>query len=157
MDDRSPQTQFILLRASSRTCAIPLVHVVETMRPLPVREISGAPEFVAGMAIVRGRATPVVDLGTLLGVRGAGRARRYVTLRVGTRHLALAVEGVVGIRALADLSLDPVPPLLMHLDRQWIERIGALDSELLLVLRASRILPDEVWQRATPTETSWPS
>jgi purine-binding chemotaxis protein CheW len=80
-----------------------------------------------------------------------------VTLRAGTRHLALAVEGVVGIRALADLSLDPVPPLLMHVDRQWIERIGALDSELLLVLRASRILPDEVWQRATPTETSWPS
>jgi len=157
MTDGSARVQFILLRASVRVCAIPLVHVVETMRPLPVRGFSGSPEFVTGIAIVRGRATPVVDLGTLLGERGSGVVGRYVTIRVGTRQLALAVEGVLGIRALADSSLDPLPPLLRHLNDQWVEGVGALDSELLVVLRASRILPDEVWQRTTPEETPWPS
>jgi len=153
MDDRSPQTQVILLRASSLICAIPLVHVVETMRPLPVRGFSGSPEFVAGMAIIRGRATAVVDLGKLLGEHGSGLLGRYVTIRVGTRHLALAVEGVLGIRALAESSLDPLPPLVGHLNDPLVERVGARDSELLVVLRASRVLPEEVWQRMTPEET----
>jgi purine-binding chemotaxis protein CheW len=78
MDDRSDATRFILLQASSRICAIPLTHVVETMRPLPVRGFSGSPEFVAGIAIIRGRATAVVDLGKLLGERGSDLLGRYV-------------------------------------------------------------------------------
>lgn len=157
MDDRSPRNRFILLRASSRICAIPLAHVVETMRPLPVRGFPGSPEFVAGIAIVRGSATPVVDLGKLLGERGSGLVGRYVTIRVGPRHCALAVEEVLGIRTLADSSLGPLPPLLRSANDEWVEGVGALDSELLVVLRASRILPEEIWQATALEETHWPS
>jgi purine-binding chemotaxis protein CheW len=124
--------------------------VVETLRPLPVRSFSGSPDFVTGVAILRGRPTAVVDLGMLLGERGPTVASRYVTLRVGARHLALAVEAVLGIRNLDESTLHPLPPVLKDLDDQLVERIGALDSELLVVLRASRILPHEVWRSVTP-------
>lgn len=36
------------------------------MRPLPVAAVAGAPDFVAGVAIIRGDAVPVVDAARLL-------------------------------------------------------------------------------------------
>jgi len=78
-------------------CAVPITHVIETMRPLPVEPISGVPSFVQGISIIRGIPTPVVDLGAILGTPGE-RPERFVTLRVGDRQVALSVNAVVGVR-----------------------------------------------------------
>ena len=43
--------------------ALPLEHVVETMRPLPVEPLGDAPRFILGLSIVRGEPIPVVDVG----------------------------------------------------------------------------------------------
>ena len=71
--DRQPA---LLVRAAGRLCAVPIAHVVEVMRALPVEPIPGAPSFVPGLAIIRGAPMPVVDLGLLTGGRSAsGRLR----------------------------------------------------------------------------------
>ena len=56
----------LAMRAGDRVCAVPLAHVSEVMRPLPIEPLAGAPPFVPGLAIVRGKATPVVDLTAVL-------------------------------------------------------------------------------------------
>lgn len=141
---QTPQRQFLLARAASRTCAVPLAHVVETMRPLPVRDVRGAPDFVAGVSVIRGAPTPVVTLGALLGAPSA--PGRFVTLRLGARALALAVDGVVGIHEIPEADLQSLPPLLQGAQGEIVEAVGTLDAELLVVLRAARILPDELWR-----------
>ena len=134
------------MRASSRLCAVPLRHVVEIMRPLPIRGFAGSPEFVAGIAVIRGAAMAVLDLEALLGKRGPTPPGRFVVIRTGAAHLALAVEGVLGVRDVPESELHDLPPLLRETDARLVEKIGALDSELLIVLQASRILPENAWQ-----------
>ncbi|MFI7586883.1 chemotaxis protein CheW [Spongisporangium articulatum] len=128
--------------------ALPLEHVRETMRPLPVRALPGLPRFVPGLAMVRGQATPVVDAGALLGVRSP-RAGRFVSLDVGSRTVALAVTEVLGVRDLDGLAphlgADGLPPLLRTLDNSVVEAVRAVDSDLLLVLTASALVPEETW------------
>jgi purine-binding chemotaxis protein CheW len=63
----------LLCRVRERLCALPLAHVVETMRPLPIEPLGGMPGFVQGIAIIRGAPVPVVDAGALLGSAGAAR------------------------------------------------------------------------------------
>lgn len=115
------------------------------MRPLPVTSLAGAPAFVSGMSVVRGHAIPVVDAGALLGSGDAAEPARFVTLKVDGRQVALAVEQVVGIRGLAADSLHGLPQLLHGAGAGLVESIGMLDAELLLVLRAARIVPASVW------------
>ncbi len=143
-------TSFVVVGTGSRVCGFPVAHVVETMRPLPLTPFIGSPEFVKGVAVIRGQATPVVDLGALLGGRDTDAARRYLTLRLDRGHLALAVEEVLGIRNLPGSVFHALPPLLGGLEDALVERLGVLDSKLLLVLRASRILPAEAWQHVMP-------
>jgi purine-binding chemotaxis protein CheW len=126
------------------------------MRPLPVERVSGAPAYVAGLAVIRGVAVPVVEMSRWLGgaaiardTTGAtgGSSARFVTVRAGEHVVALAVDAVVGIRTLAATALHDLPSLLSEADSDAIASVGTLDAELLLCLRAARLVPRE-WARA---------
>lgn len=136
----------LLCRARSHLCALPLACIAETMRPMPVSALAEAPDFVLGMAVIRGSAIPVVDAGRLLGSDEPPDATRFVTLSIEKRQVALAVERIVGIRGLAGVSLQDLPPLLRDAGAQRVAAIGMLDSELLLVLQTMRLVPESVWE-----------
>jgi purine-binding chemotaxis protein CheW len=141
----------LVVRVHRRACAVPLVHVIETMRPLPIEAIAGMPPFVLGASIIRGAPTPVVDLGTILGTP-ENLAERFVTLRLGERQVALSVSAVLGVWELDASKIQELPPLLQGASNEVIEGIGTLDEEMLMVLREGWELPDEVWQALSPQE-----
>ena len=146
MADGAPRGSRVLIVAvRSGACALALMHVIETMRPLPIEPIACALAFVRGISIIRGAPTPVVDLGALLGTSD-GAPGRLVTLRLGDRQVALAVDAVVGVREYDTLTLQKLPPLLDGASKEIIEAIGTLDEQMLMVLRAGWQLPDAVWQ-----------
>ena len=143
----------LLVRAGARVCALPIADVAETMRPLRTAPLSGTPAFVAGAAIARGVASPVVNLDALLGGSGGpgGADARYVRLRCGGRSALLAVDAVLGVSRLAIREGD-APPLLAGAAGGVVESLGALDGALLLVLRASRLVPEEAFRAAAAEE-----
>src|SRR5258708_24234748 len=101
----------LLCRVGVHLCALPIEVVVETMRPLPVEFVGGAPEFVRGLSIIRGVPLPVVDTGSLLG-EGESRPTRFVTVKAGKRLVVLAVAAGLGIRAIPTYPLHESPALL---------------------------------------------
>lgn len=148
MAGRLPVCDFLISRIGSSAVAIPLQHVRETLRPLPVTQFPGMPPFLLGLAILRGIPVPIIDLGRLLGSNASPRTSqpgRFVSLRVGNRTLGLAVDAVVGVRTLPASVLADVPPLLREIGSSHLSLIGALDAELLILLEASRLIPESAW------------
>lgn len=134
----------LICRVLNRLCALPLECVSETMRPLPVERLAGVSRPVAGVAIIRGVPVPVVDLAWVL-AEEESQATRFVTVNAGGRHVALAVDAVVGVREIPPASRSELPPLLRDASTDAIAAIGALDAELLVVLHSARLVPDHVW------------
>lgn len=134
----------LLFRVQSRLCALPIEHVIETMRPLPIEPLAGAAAAVKGMALIRGGPVPVVALAILLD-DGNHYAGRFITVRTGKDQIALTVDSVVGVHRIATASLQGLPPLLRDADHSTVSAIGAVDAELLLVLNAARLVPDGLW------------
>jgi purine-binding chemotaxis protein CheW len=141
---RPARPQALLVRGGDRLCAIPLDHVVETMRPLPTASLDGAPPFVLGVSVVRGEPVPVVDLARALAGDGAGASARYVLVRAGGRRFALAVSEVSGVVAL-DPGESRALPLLADACGAALAEVTTRDEELLLVLRPARLVPPEAW------------
>lgn len=137
----------LLVRARAVLCAVPLSCVEETMRPLPVEPLTGAPPCVRGLSVIRGQPVPVVDLGALLRGDAAAQTTRFVTLRAAERRVALAVEAVLGVREPAPGLQTEMPPLLSQANPDAVEAVAALDSRLIVILRAARLLPEEAWNR----------
>lgn len=147
---RPDSSPFLIAHVGSFRCALPVGVVVETLRPLPVEPVANVPGFVMGLAVVRGEAVPVVDLGMLLGNQAGDRAR-FVTIRTGSGRVALAVDAVTGLRELGGVD-GGVPPLLREAQPQMIEALGSLDADLLMVLKAGSIVPAEVWKELPDAE-----
>lgn len=133
----------MLCRIGNQLCALPLSNVVETMRPLPVRPLPGMPAFISGLSLVRGLPLPVVNAAALIG-QGGEAAARFVTLQVGARQVVLAVQEVVGIRAMAADPLHDMPPLLGGAPTDIVSAIGSLDTEFLWLLDAARMVPADL-------------
>lgn len=142
----SPRSEWrvALLRAGEHRCALPLSSVSEVMRPQPVSELPNVPAYVRGVAIIRGRPTPVVDLGALLG-ESPIEATRLISLKTGPQPIALAVEAVDGIADLAVSSVTALPGLLSSVEADFASELAVLDGRLFAVLEASRLLSAEVW------------
>jgi purine-binding chemotaxis protein CheW len=147
------QSQWLLVESGGHACALPLANVRETMRPQPIARLGGAPAFVLGLAVIRGSSLPVVDLGGLLADEPGPRSyARFVTLAVNEREVALAVEGVRGVSALDEQRFGALPPLLGGSGAEAVAALALHDAELLLVLRAGRLLPDEAALSRTKVE-----
>jgi len=136
----------LLCQAGRALVAAPLSQVLETMRPLPVTPLVGLPPFLPGVAIIRGKPTPIVDVGAILSPPECREPARFVVLNCQQRVLGLAFERVLGVRELPAAILQRTPPLLRAAASAVVEAIGALDEQLLLVLRAARVIPEETWK-----------
>jgi len=138
----------LVVVAQGKRYALPLDHVLETMRPLPVEPVANAAPYVLGVSVIRGMPVPVVDLGALLTneeTLSETVHARLVMIRAGARHVALAVESVIGVRRLEPGSLHELPPLLRASTPASISSFGVPDRELLAVLDGGCLVPDEVW------------
>lgn len=133
----------LFVRAHRLTCAFPLTAVSEITRALPLRVLGGLPAYVRGASVIRGAATPVVDLSVLLGDAALARPARYVVLRASS-PVALAVDAVAGVRSLPVESLGGLPRLLSDTGREHVRSLLSLDGELVPVMATAVVLPDHV-------------
>lgn len=136
----------LLCRVGALLVALPGRCISETMRPLPVEPLIGAPAFVCGLSLIRGDALPVVDAGRLLGQSGGPPPTRFVTVRTGQRLVALAVDAVLGMYCPSRMGESETPALLSRMDGGVVSEIGALDTELLIVLKATKLVPAGIWE-----------
>jgi len=136
---------WLILRVGTRRCALPVSSVIETMRPLPVDAVGQSVDGVRGLSRIRGAFVPVVDAAALFGEsHEAGPASRFVTLRVGTRVVALAVDAVIGVREVATAEWRALPPLASAATSAAVQAMTRADAELVLALDAARVIPEDV-------------
>jgi purine-binding chemotaxis protein CheW len=135
---------WLLCRTGCHHFALPMRRVVETMRMLPIETVAGCPPIVRGVSVIRGTPTPVIDAALLFDVQH-GQCERLVTVRTGKRTIALATQAVVGIFEAADGELNDLPPLLGNVEA--IAGLKTLDQQLVFLLHAARIIPDDVLVR----------
>jgi chemotaxis signal transduction protein len=144
----------LLCQVSTSYLALPLEHVHEVMRPLPIAAVTDASDWFLGLAVIRGRATPVIDAERLLFASGGqAHARRapgrFVALRIETRSVAIAVEAVLGSHALSDELSVPVPPLMAA--SAAFSALAVRDGQLLALLNTARLFrADELREQGYP-------
>src|SRR5208283_2086181 len=118
----------------------------------PTESVPGMPPFLRGLAVIRGEPVPVMDLGTLFDGPNSTSSRRFVLLRIDQRLVALSVEAVLGVFRLERSLPQALPPLLQDSNTDLIAAVGVRDQQLLLVLQAARLVPDEVWRELESRE-----
>lgn len=87
-------------RLAGQALVSPMHQVTEILTPPHYTRLPGVKSWVLGVANVRGRLVPLVDLGAFLGLptRGAGRSQRVLIVEQGDLLVGLLVDQVLGMQ-----------------------------------------------------------
>ncbi|WP_439862040.1 chemotaxis protein CheW [Pseudomonas sp. MBLB4136] len=129
-------------RLSGQHLAVALEQVVRVLPALRSTPLPGAPESICGLANVRGRLLPVVDLARRFGWRAPALDlwQPFIWLRSSKRELLLPVEHVEVVRAFAtgDFTAAPDPRVPSSLLRGVVRSAEGL----LLIQDVEQLLSD---------------
>ncbi len=134
---RETGTRHLVVRTADIRLAVPLESVRDVMRPLPLTALPGTPDWVAGVANVRGDIVTVIDLAAFLEL-GEPAARRGLVIVQGNDGCVLGalVDEITGIRAVTDDAESPIDNRLA----QFLAGVGADPSGLVHRLSVANLL-----------------
>lgn len=142
----------LLFNVGDKVCGLPLRAVREVMRPRALERNHSLPKCVLGTCLIRQQPTPVIDVAALMG-SSAQAPKRLVTVSVGERQVALAVDAVIGTTRIdAQRFLDTTP--LVCGDQGVISALTVLDSTLVYLMNSARLLPDDMPELANVVDGS---
>jgi purine-binding chemotaxis protein CheW len=138
------EEQHVLFELAGAEYAVPIANVIEIGRLLDVTPVPNVPNWVLGVANLRGEVISMVDLRTFLGMDGTsyGQASRMLVARASEENVTtgLIVDRISGIRY---LSVDRiVTPGALIEDRiaPYLRGVYEHDGRLLVVLNMERLL-----------------
>ncbi|HYD67655.1 chemotaxis protein CheW [Azospirillum sp.] len=120
---------FVVFRLGGAEYGLPVAAVQEVLRrPDDLTPLPKAPEFVAGLANLRGGALPAVDLRRVLRLPAAGAERQRIVVTIlRDARVGLIVDAVSGVVRVPSAAIEPAPAV-SEAQRQLINRVAHLDS-----------------------------
>jgi chemotaxis signal transduction protein len=101
--------RLLLARVGTETFGFPLAEVLEVTEAHGLTPLALAPAGVAGQCVYRDRLLPVIDGGTLLGVRRTAPVGVLLVLAVDGERVALWADDALDMVTVEEDRLRPVP------------------------------------------------
>jgi chemotaxis signal transduction protein len=136
------ENRYVFFTTGGLDCAVPLGQVLEIGQPHAVTPVPNVPDWVVGVANVRGDIVSIVDLGRFLDVAPASGPRGPVLLVRAQREeltTGLVVERVRGIRTVARDQVHPALPVPGRV-AAWASGMTEFDARPVVVLDLENLL-----------------
>ena len=125
---------FVIFRLGDEAYGLPIAAVHEVARyPEHLARVPDAPDFVAGIMSLRGRAVPVIDTARRFGAAAGGqRSRRVIVVSAGGVTAGLAVDAVTDVLSFPTAALQPAPDF--EAEGAVFDRIAVRSADRMILL-----------------------
>lgn len=136
------EQDILLIRLDDELYALPSANVREVGRYRSYTPVPGAPATLPGIISQRGIILPVIDLRLVLGMRSteATRASRLVTTVIDDIEMALLVDAVIDLIAVAIDTISAVPPALDPARARFLRAVAYHDDQTVALLDVGEIV-----------------
>ncbi len=136
---------FILFEVAGTTYAVPSEQVVQIAMLEGVTRVPNAPLFVDGVAYVRGRVVPVVNLRERFGFerRPYDLKSRLLVVELEGRWIGLAADSAHEFIRLESDDIQPPPEGSLSEQARYVTGVFARRENLILVLDIRRLLDED--------------
>lgn len=141
--------QFVTLGIDQEVFAVPVSTVLEILDMRTVFRIPDAPPYLTGLIDVRGRAVPVIDLRTKLGLppKPATQNTRILVLEVPMAErrlvLGLVADRVFEVAPLDEGQVEPPPDIGIAWRSDYIRGVGRRGDSFVIVFDLARLFSAE--------------
>ena len=134
--------QVVVFDVGEETYGLDIASVREVIRFHPVTTVPGSGRFVRGVANVRGRILPVVDLHGRLGVPPSEESSetRMLVVDAADTSVGLVVDRVTGVRGIPVDNIQPSFALMSTADTQYVAGVAELGAKIVILLDLDEVL-----------------
>lgn len=125
--------------------AVSIMEIIEVVRPVKLRQIRRAKDYVLGVINYHEMTTIVLDLKDLLSMAAGHRGDNGVWLAVRNREsqVCLCVDRLSGFQRPIPEMMDETPVLARGQQTEYIAYFFKTDTELIPVINIHKLLEDK--------------
>lgn len=137
--------QFLVFSLGDEEYAIDILKVQEIRGYDNVTRIANAPDFIKGVANLRGVIVPIVDLRIKFRLRSAEYDGHTVVIvvNIGERVVGIVVDRVSDVMTLNAEQIKPAPEFGVSLPLDYIQGLGNLEDRMLVLMDIEKLLTSE--------------
>jgi purine-binding chemotaxis protein CheW len=136
--------QVVTFKVDNEEYALALADVQEIIRVPEMSRVPQAPAFVEGVASLRNRLLPIVNLRTRFGMQSIAvdDDSRVVVVNLSSVIVGVQVDAVLEVLSVARDSVEPPPQILSSGEAGQLRGVAKLDEgrRLIMLLDAARVL-----------------
>jgi len=140
--DGDDASQIVSFRLANEEYGVDIMNVQEIILIGQITEMPQVPTFVRGLINLRGNVIPVIDLRVRFSLETSDQTEssRIVVLNVGERTMGVMVDAVDEVLRIRDEQIEPAPPGMAGLGRQYVRGLVKLESRLLVLLDIETVM-----------------
>lgn len=134
--------QFVGFRLADQAYVFHIERIQEIVIPSGTARVPEVPEYVEGVANLRGTIIPIINLRCLFGLapKPVDADTRTVVVNVGSRTLGCTVDSVTRVMRIATEHIHAAPDTVASAGRSFIEGFARVGDDLLIVLDVDNLL-----------------
>ncbi len=134
--------EFLAFTLGQQEYAIDIMKVQELRGYDAVTRIANAPEFIKGVANLRGIIVPIIDMRIKfnLGTPTYDQFTVVIILNLANRVMGMVVDSVSDVITLTPEQIKPAPEMGSVLDTDYLFGLGTIDHRMLSLLDIDRLL-----------------
>jgi purine-binding chemotaxis protein CheW len=134
--------QYVAFRISEQTYAFRIEQIQEIVILNQVTRTPQVPDYVEGVANLRGSIIPIINLRKLFGLdpKPFDPDTRIIVVNVGSRTIGCTVDTVTQVVRISQDLIQPAPETVTDGGANYISGFAKLQNELIILLEVDELL-----------------
>ncbi len=143
-EEDTQKNKFLIFSLESESYGIEIRHVTEIIGLQPITQVPEMPEYIMGIINLRGKIIPVMDVR----LRFNKESREYndrtcvIVIDINDVPMGLIIDSVSEVISITRENIVQPPRLYSERDR-YINGIGKVEEDVVLLLDSNRLLNEE--------------
>jgi len=134
--------ELTIFQVADILCAIDIIKIKEIIKHLDISAVRNAPDFVRGVASLRGEIISVIDLRTKFGFEPIvlNEDMRIIVINFQGENTGLLVDKIHDVHRISVDSLEPLTSNINGVNREYFSGIYKMEKSLAAVLNTEELL-----------------
>lgn len=137
--------QYVTFVIGEETYGVEVLRVQEIIGMTQITHVPNTMEFMKGVINLRGSVVPVIDMRIKFHMeeREFDSFTVILIVEVKARLIGMIVDSVSDVVTIPVMNIQETPHFTSKIETDFIEGIGRLDDQLIIILEVNRILTSE--------------
>jgi len=142
------EEKYLIFTLGGEEYGICLTKIKEIVGIMPVTPVPDTPDFIKGVANLRGRLVPIADLRLIFGITAADITERtcVIVSEIQEKLIGIIVDSVTEILGIRGKDIEPPPKFDQDIDLRFISGIARIGDSVKILLDIVKLWEMFFWQ-----------